>query len=87
MSYAILNNYNELKPKPKNIASRPGSICSLNGGGIVFLLKGIRIQSQFLNFMENSILYAKITLSQKKWFQNFHVPTMSQILTNVQCDH
>ena len=23
MSYAILNNYNELKPKPKNIASRP----------------------------------------------------------------
>ena len=27
--------------------------------------KGIRIQSQFINFVEKSILYAKITLSQK----------------------
>ena len=34
-------------------------------------LKGTRIHSQFLYLMEKSIHYAKITVPQKKLFQNF----------------
>ena len=33
-------------------------------------IKGTRIQPQFLFLMEKSILYAKITVSKKKLFQN-----------------
>ena len=37
--------------------------------GYLFSIKGTRIQSQFLFLMEKSILYAKITVSQKKYFK------------------
>ena len=40
--------------------------------------------------MENSILYAKIAVSEKKFFPKtqfyFHVAIMLQILNNVQCE-
>ena len=45
------------------------------------LIKSTRIQSQFPFLMENSMVYAKITVSQKKCFETQHLKLITIIIS------